>query len=69
MIDADKLQYFTMAARMRGYAEGLIDRDRHSSLIHMLNKAADLLERVWDEQSQEKYIMGTPLLDAMKGEK
>lgn len=58
MIDADKLQCFTMAARMRGFAEGLIDRDRHSSLIHMLNKAADLLEQVWNEYQQEEKKNG-----------
>jgi len=49
MIDPTKLQYYTMASRMRGFAEGIIDQDRHEALINMLNKAASLLEHAWDE--------------------
>jgi len=49
MIDPKKLQYYTMAHRMRGYAEGIIDKDRHAPLIHMLEKSASLLEEAWDE--------------------
>ena len=48
MIEARKLQYYTMAHRMRGYAEGL-DEGRHEALIHMLMKAAMLLEEAWDD--------------------
>ena len=48
MIDARKLQYFTMAYRLRGYAEGL-DEDRHEALIHMLMTSAAMLEETWDE--------------------
>jgi hypothetical protein len=33
---------------MRGYAEGL-DEDRQEALIHMLMKAAMLLEEAWDD--------------------
>lgn len=49
MIDPKKLQCYTMAHRLCGYADGIIDKDRHSSLIYMLTKAAALLEEVWDE--------------------
>lgn len=49
MIDARKLQYYTMAHRMRGFAEGIIDQDRHEALVHMLMKAAMLLEEAWDD--------------------
>lgn len=49
MIDARKLQYYTMAHRMRGYASGIIDQDRHEALVHMLHTAASLLEEAWDE--------------------
>lgn len=49
MIDPQKLQYYTMANRMRGFAEGIIDQDRYEALINMLNKAASLLEHAWDE--------------------
>jgi hypothetical protein len=33
---------------MRGYAEGL-DEDRHKALVHMMMKAAMLLEEAWDD--------------------
>ena len=48
MIDARKLQYYTMAHRLRGYAEGL-DEDRHEALVAMMMKAAMLLEEAWDD--------------------
>lgn len=48
-IDARKLQYYTMAHRMRGYASGIIDQDRHEALVNMLHMAASLLEEAWDE--------------------
>jgi len=48
MIDARKLQYYTMAHRLRGYAEGL-DEGRHDALVHMLMKSAMLLEEAWDD--------------------
>ncbi len=44
-MDANKLQYFTMAAWMRGYASGL-DADVHPTLVFKLNKAADMLDYV-----------------------
>jgi hypothetical protein len=46
MIDPNKLQYFTMAAWMRGYASGLDEYD-HKSLVQKLNQAADMLDHVW----------------------
>ena len=52
MIDPIKLQYYTTAHRLRGYAEGLIDKDRHSALIFTLEKAASLLEHAWDDYQQ-----------------
>jgi hypothetical protein len=53
MIDPNKLQYFTMAAWMRGYASGL-DAHEHSTLIHKLNKAADMLDAVWGKYQEDK---------------
>lgn len=52
MIDADKLQYFTMAAWMRGYASGL-DEYEHKALIAKLNKAADMLDAVFSKYTEE----------------
>lgn len=52
MIDANKLQYFTMAAWMRGYASGL-DEYQHKSLVSKLNKAADMLDAVWGKYTEE----------------
>ncbi len=52
--DPVKLQYYTMAARLRGYADGLRDNDeyKYGSLASMLDKAADLLNHAWDEYQQ-----------------
>ncbi len=58
MIDPDKLQYMTMAARLRGYAEGLLEgyqgEARHGTLAKTLNKAADMLDAVWAEYIEEQ---------------
>ena len=48
MLNARKLQYYTMAHRMRGYAEGL-DEYKHEALTHMLMTSAAMLEEAWDE--------------------
>lgn len=53
MIDANKLQYFTMAAWMRGYASGL-DEYQHKTLVFKLNKAADMLDYVWGQYQKEE---------------
>lgn len=61
MIDANKLQYFTMAAWMRGYASGL-SPDVHPTLVHKLNKAADMMDAVWKqyvEEQEEIKVGGT----------
>jgi hypothetical protein len=48
MINARKLQYYTMAHRLQGFSEGL-DEDRHEALIDLLMKAAKMLEEAWDD--------------------
>jgi hypothetical protein len=53
MIDPNKLQYFTMAAWLRGYASGL-DEHEHSTLIHKLHKTADMLDAVWGKYQEEQ---------------
>lgn len=61
MIDPNKLQYFTTAAWLRGYAQGL-DEYQHKSLIYKLNQAADLLDHVWGlyvEEQEEQKTGGT----------
>jgi len=54
-MNIDKLQYMTMAERLRGYAEGLDDgyAAKYETLIRTLNKAADLLQAVWDESNKK----------------
>lgn len=52
MIDPSKLQYFTTASWLRGYASGL-DEDRHRALIHKMYQAADLLDTVWLEHVKQ----------------
>ena len=58
MIDPNKLQYMTMAARLRGYAEGLLEgyqgEARHGTLAKTLNKAADMLDAVWKQYIEEQ---------------
>lgn len=49
MIDATKLQYYTMSHRLRGFASGLEEGRKNEALIGMLEKAASLLEHAWDE--------------------
>jgi hypothetical protein len=53
MIDPNKLQYFTMAAWLRGYAEGL-DAYEHEALVFELKKAADMLDYVWGKYVEEE---------------
>lgn len=48
MIDATKLQYFTLASWLRGYAGGM-DKDEHPALVYKMSQAAELLEAVWEE--------------------
>ena len=56
MIDPSKLQYFTTASWLRGYASGL-DEDKHRALIHKMYQAADLLDTVWlDHIKQEEQM-------------
>ena len=52
MIDANKLQYFTMAAWLRGYASGLYGYE-NETLKHKLNKAADMLDYVFGKYVEE----------------
>lgn len=54
MIDAGKLQYFTMAAWLRGYAEGL-DEYEHKTLVFKLTKTADMLDAVFAKYQEEAY--------------
>ena len=54
MIDADKLQYFTMAAWLRGYASGL-DEYEHKTLVFKLNKAADMLDTVFAKYQEDEF--------------
>ena len=49
MIDATKLQDYTMSHRLRGFASGLNDGRENEALIGMLEKAATLLEHAWDD--------------------
>lgn len=51
--DPQKFRCYMMAARMRGFAEGLEDKYKHEALINMLNEAANLLEYTWHEYLDE----------------
>ena len=60
MIDPNKLQYMTMAARLHGYADGLLEQphgeERYGTLARTLNKAADLLQAVWEEHNSQNEL-------------
>jgi hypothetical protein len=58
MMDPNKLQYFTTASWLRGYADGL-DEYQHKTLIHKLNQAASLLEHVWGRYVEEQEDIKT----------
>lgn len=59
----DKIRYMSMAARLRGYAEGLLEnyqgKERYGTLARTLNDAADLLQAVWDEEQEDLKVGGT----------
>lgn len=50
MIDPNKLQYFTMAAWLRGFAEGIDNGTTVSTAnVNKLKKAADMLDFVFSD--------------------
>jgi hypothetical protein len=50
MIDATKLNYYTMAHRLMGFAEGLTESgERRNATIHMLRKSAQMMADTWNE--------------------
>ena len=55
---AQKIQYMTTAARLRGYADALETEEQYKTLTHTLNKAATLLEKVWEEYEAQKQAKG-----------
>jgi hypothetical protein len=51
MIDRDKLEYFTMAAWLRGYAEGNDQNDMVSPAItKKIKRAAEMLDFVFNNE-------------------
>ena len=50
-MNAKKLQCLTTAAWLRGYA-GSLNEYTHSSVIHKMRQAADLLAETWDEYAK-----------------
>jgi hypothetical protein len=54
MIDANKLNYYTMAHRLMGFADGLADSDdrRYEATIIMLRKAALMMADAWNEYAE-----------------
>jgi len=50
MIDGNKLNYYTMAHRLMGFAQGLTDSDeRRHATIHLLRKSAQMMADAWNE--------------------
>lgn len=55
MIDPNKLQYFTMAAWLRGYADSL-NEDEQRTLVNKLKKAAGMLDDVWSKYVEKQEV-------------
>lgn len=51
-LDSHKLRCMTTASRLSGFAEGLIDREKNAALIGMLEEAAHLLMREWNDYAE-----------------
>ena len=55
MIDPNKLQYFTMAAWLRGYADSLNEHEQRT-LVNKLKKAAGMLDEVWGKYVEKQEV-------------
>lgn len=51
-LDRHKLRCMTVAMRLSGFAEGLVDREKNAPLIGMLEEAALLLLREWNDYAE-----------------
>lgn len=49
MIDASRLQYYTMSHRLKGIVDGISKSNPDDLIIPTLLKAAVLLEQAWDD--------------------
>lgn len=52
-LDRHKLRCMTVAMRLSGFAQGLIDREKNAPLIGMLEEAALLLLREWNDYAKD----------------
>lgn len=52
-LDTHKLRCMTVAMRLSGFAEGLIDREKNAPLIGMLEEAAQLLLYEWNDYAED----------------
>ena len=52
-LDRHKLRCMTVAMRLSGFAQGLIDREKNAPLIGMLEEAASLLLLEWNDYAEE----------------
>lgn len=52
-LDRHKLRCMTVAMRLSGFAQGLIDREKNAPLIGMLEEAASLLIREWNDYAKD----------------
>lgn len=52
-LDSHKLRCMTVAMRLSGFAQGLIDREKNAPLIGLLGEAAQLLLREWNTYAED----------------
>lgn len=62
MTENERMKCLTVGAWLKGYAKALEEDakdERHNALIHNMITASYLLEKVWDEGSQDLKPGGT----------
>lgn len=52
-LDSHKLRCMTVAMRLSGFAESLIDREKNAPLIGMLEEASGLLLMEWNRYAEK----------------
>jgi hypothetical protein len=55
MTQDEAIKYLTTAEWLRGYVDGLADKEKHSALIYRMILAADLLMAVWEENRPRDF--------------
>ena len=55
-MDLSKLNYYTTAAWLRGYASSFADDENSKAIVYKLKLASELLDAVWDEYAKKEGL-------------